>query len=168
LTNNDILRRLRYIFELNDKRMMAIFELADLSVTRAQVSSWLKREGEPDYLNCNDLQLATFLNGFINYRRGKREGAQVAPEKRLNNNLVLRKLKIALEFKDEDILDVMELAQFSMSKHELSAFFRKPGHKNFRECKDQVLRNFLEGLRVKFHDKQAANNGFEWPSIDEN
>jgi uncharacterized protein YehS (DUF1456 family) len=96
-----------------------------------------------------DVQLAIFLNGLINKKRGKREGEQPEPEKKLNNNIILRKLKIALDFKDEQILEVMELAGFPLSKHELSAFFRKPGHNNYRECQTQVLRNFLKGLQFK-------------------
>jgi uncharacterized protein YehS (DUF1456 family) len=71
-------------------------------------------------------------------------------EKRLTNNIVLVKLKIALSLKNEDILKIMELAYIRISKHELSALFRKPGHKNYRECKDQILRNFLKGVQVKY------------------
>jgi len=71
-------------------------------------------------------------------------------EKQLTNNIIFRKLKIALDLKDEDILQLMTLADFSMSKHELSAFFRKPGHKNYRECKDQILRNFLQGVQLQY------------------
>ncbi|TAA47767.1 DUF1456 family protein [Corallincola spongiicola] len=167
MTNNDILRRLRYTFELNDSKMIKIFQLAELQVSRAQVSSWLKKDDDKAYEKLNDLQFATFLNGFINLRRGKREGAQIAPEKRLTNNLIFRKLKIALDLKDDDILALMDLSEFSIGKHELSAFFRKPGHKNYRECKDQVLRNFLNGMRLKYHDKVTATNGFEWPVAED-
>lgn len=164
MTNNDILRRLRYTFELDDSEMIKIFQQAELTVTRAQVSDWLKKDDDPAHVPCSDVQFATFLNGFINHRRGKSEGAQVAPEKRLNNNIVLRKLKIALNLRDDDILALMGLAELHLSKHELSAFFRKPGHKNFRECKDQVLRNFLNGLQLKYHEKKTAIGGFKWPS----
>jgi len=62
------------------------------------------------------------------------------------------KLKIALNLKAEDVLEIMELAGFLMSKHELSAFFRKPGHKHYRECKDQILRNFLKGMQLKYRN----------------
>lgn len=89
------------------------------------------------------------MNGLINKKRGKREGEQPVAEKVLNNNIILRKLKIALDYKDEQILEIMELAGFPLGKHELSAFFRKPGHNNYRECQAQVLRNFLKGLQVK-------------------
>jgi len=150
VTNNDILRRIRYIFDYSDKKMIAIFDLAELKVSREQFDAWLRREDEPDYQNCTDLQLAIFLNGLIIEKRGKKEGPPIKPEKRLSNNIIFRKLKIAFNLKDDDVLDLMNLANLRLSKHELSAFFRKPGHKNYRECKDQVLRNFLKGIQIKY------------------
>ena len=149
MTNNDILRRLRYAFDFNDSKMVAIFGLADHKVTRAQVSNWLKNDSDPDYQACNDATFALFLNGLINEKRGKKEGAQPAPEQSLTNNIIFRKLKIALDLKDDDILALMEMADLRISKHELSAFFRKPDHKHYRECKDQILRNFLKGIQLK-------------------
>ncbi len=151
MTNNDILRRLRYTFDFNDSKMIAIFAAAEYKVTREQVSNWLKKDDDPDYQDCSDTELAIFLNGLINDRRGKREGAQPEPEKRLNNNLIFTKLKIALNLKAEDVLAILQLAEVSISKHELSAFFRKPGHKHFRKCQDQILRNFLKGVQLKYH-----------------
>ncbi|CAH0992615.1 hypothetical protein SIN8267_02748 [Sinobacterium norvegicum] len=156
MTNNDVLRRLRYCFNLGDDKMIAIFAQAELVVSRAEVSRWLKKEEDEDYQNCSDVKLATFLNGFINLKRGKRDGDQPQPESRLNNNIILRKLKIALNFTDEDILAALQLAGLSMSKHELSAFFRKPGHKHYRECKDQVLRNFIKGLQLKYRPEDPS------------
>jgi len=150
VNNNDVLRRLRYAFDFSDDRMIALFALADHKASRAEISSWLKKEEDPDYRRCDDRLLATFLNGFINHKRGKREGPQPEPEQRLNNNLILRKLKIALNLKDDDILDILSLAGQKLSKHELSAFFRKPGHRHYRECQDQVLRNFLKGLQLNY------------------
>ena len=150
MTNNDVLRRIRYIFDLSDSQMIAIFGLADDQVTREQISNWLKKDDDPAYEKCSDTKFATFLNGLIIDKRGKREGAQPAPEKRLNNNIIFVKLKIALNLKAEDILELMALAGFPIGKHELSAFFRKPGHKHYRECLDQILRNFLKGAQLKY------------------
>lgn len=152
MTNNDILRRLRFIFDFNDDTMMELFADAGCPATREQISDWLKKDDDPDYKACSDYQLACFLNGLINKKRGKREGAQPEAEKKLNNNIIFRKLKIALNMKDDDVLEVLSQADFRLSKHELSAFFRKPGHKHYRECKDQVLRNFLKGLQARFRD----------------
>ena len=152
MTNNDILRRIRYTFDFKDEKMMVIFGLAEYQVTREQISVWLKKDDDPDYQVCSDIQLATFLNGLIIDKRGKKPGVQPSPEQQLNNNIILRKLKIALNLKDENILEIMQLVDFRMSKHELSAFFRKPGHKNYRECKDQILRNFLNGVQLKYRE----------------
>jgi uncharacterized protein YehS (DUF1456 family) len=150
MTNNDVLRRIRYIFDLNDKRMIKTFGFADVEVTRAEISAWLKQEDAPGYLAMSDTLLAVFLNGWINYKRGKREGDQPVPEKYLNNNLILLKLKIAMNLRSEEILEILKLVEFTMSEHELSAFFRKKGHQKYTECKDQVLRKFLKGMELKY------------------
>ncbi|MCH8106253.1 MAG: DUF1456 family protein [Proteobacteria bacterium] len=153
MTNNDVLRRIRYIFDFGDDKMIALFAQAECEVTRAQVSDWLKKEDQDDYQALSDSQLATFLNGLINDRRGKKEGAQPTPETELTNNIIFRKLKIALDLRADDILAIMKLADLRMSRHELSAFFRKRGHKHYRECKDQILRNFMKGLQVKYRSE---------------
>ena len=153
MTNNDILRSLRYTFDFNDDKMIALFSLGGKQVTRAEVSDWLKREEDPEFKGIYDKDLAYFLNGFIIDRRGKKEGEEPVAEKTLSNNLVLRKLKIALDMKDEDILEVLASMNVNISKHELSAFFRKPTQKQFRLLKDQILRYFLRGLQKKFREE---------------
>jgi uncharacterized protein YehS (DUF1456 family) len=150
MINNDILRRIRYTFDFNDSKMIAIFGSAYHPVTRAQISDWLKKEDDPAYRKFNDMLLAIFLNGLINDKRGKKEGPQPEPEKRLTNNIIFRKLKIALNLKAEDILEILDLADLRISKHELSAFFRKPDNKHYRGCKDQILRKFLKGLQLRY------------------
>lgn len=162
MNNNDILRRIRFTFNFTDSKMIALFGLAGYRINREQISDWLKKEDDSAFQNCSDIQLAAFLNGLINDKRGKREGPQAKPEKRLNNNIVFRKLKIALNLKDEDILNILALAGLPMSKHELSAFFRKPDHKNYRSCKDQILRNFLQGLQLKHRPELQPENEFKW------
>ncbi|MCD4774390.1 MAG: DUF1456 family protein [Bacteroidales bacterium] len=150
MNHNDILRRIRYTFDFSDSKMIEIFGLAGHQVNRAQISNWLKKDDDPDYEGLYDLQLAIFLNGFIIDKRGKKEGPLPIPEKRLNNNIIFRKLKIALNLKDHDILEILALVDLRVSKHELSAFFRKPNQSQYRQCKDQILRNFLHGLQKKY------------------
>ena len=162
MTNNDILRRIRYIFDINDKSMIAIFALADCEVTREEISDWLKKDDDPSYKACNDKQFATFLNGLINHKRGKKDGPQVKAEEKLNNNIIFRKLKIALNLKEEDTLALLKSAELIISKHELSAFFRRPDHKHYRVCKDQILRNFLKGLQLKYHPAETPDDAFSW------
>lgn len=64
----------------------------------------------------------------------------------LTNNDILKKLRVALELKDEDIIHILSLSDFEITKSELSALFRKEDHPNYRPCGDQLLRNFLNGL----------------------
>jgi uncharacterized protein YehS (DUF1456 family) len=150
MTANDCLRRLRYILDFDDSKMLAVFEEVDQRVSRSQLSNWLKKEDDPDYEVCSDVMFATFLNGLINVIRGKKDGPQPEPETRLTNNIIFRKLKIAFDLQAEDILSILSSVEFRLSKHELSAFFRKADNRHYRECKDQVLRNFLAGLQLEF------------------
>jgi uncharacterized protein YehS (DUF1456 family) len=155
MRNNDILRRLRYTFDLKDSKMMALFALEGHPASWEQINVWLKKEDDPACQECSDTYLAVFLNGFIIDKRGKKEGPQPAPENFLTNNVILMKLRIALNLKAEDVLEIMGLADMPISKHELSAFSRKPDHKHYRECKDQMLRNFLKGVQIKYCSKQS-------------
>lgn len=150
MTNNDIIKRIRYIFNFDDSKMVSIFGSANYEITRELVCNLLKNEEDEAFQKCNDKQLAFFLNGLINEKRGKREDEQPIPEKQLSNNKILMKLKIALDLKAEEILAILNSVNFNLSKHELSAFFRKSDHKHFRKCKDQVLRRFLKGIQLKY------------------
>lgn len=150
MTNNDVLRSLRYAMDLSDAALVDIFELAGLQVSRADIAGFLKKEEEEGYLECSDAALAHFLEGLIVHKRGKSEQATEAPlPGRLNNNDILKKIRVAFMLKEEDMSAIMVLAGFPISKPELSALFRKKGHKNYRECGDQILRNFLKGLTLR-------------------
>lgn len=156
MTNNYILRRLRYTFNYNDQKMVDICALGGLEVTTDLVKTWLKKEEDPEYVRCSDHEMAQFLNGFIIEKRGSKDGQIPKAEYSLNNNIILRKLKIALNFIDQDILNTLETAEFLMGKAELTAFFRKPDHRHYRECQDQILRNFLQGLQMKLTNESTA------------
>jgi len=168
VTNNDVLRRIRYTFNFSDSKMISLFALAGETVTREQISSWMKKDDHDDYKGLKDYLLATFLNGLINDKRGVKEGEPAPIEKELTNNIVLRKLRIALNYIDNDMVDIMALADFQISKPELTAFFRRPGHKHYRICKDQILRNFLQGIQIKYRSENATDteqpSTFETPS----
>jgi len=86
------------------------------------------------------------------HKRGRREsdsGEPPKPDASLNNNAILKKLRIALDLKEDDMLAIMKLAGVVISKSELRALFRNKGHKHFKECGDQFLRNFLQGLTIR-------------------
>ncbi len=145
MTNNDVLRSLRYILHLNETKLIEIIQLSEFKVSAADMIAFLKHEEEPGYKNCGDKVLSHFLNGLVTYRRGQKEAPQPI-ELPLNNNIILRKIRIAFELKDTDILQLLEKTGHKISKSELSAFFRKTNHRNYRECGNQFLRNLLRGM----------------------
>ncbi|WP_116475474.1 YehS family protein [Zobellella maritima] len=150
MTNNDILRRIRYALDLPDQQAVELFRLAGIELTQDQLLALLAKEEEPHYHSCSDAQILGFLDGLILQRRGPKDGdtAPRPPVSEQINNLIFKKLRVALELKEEDILGMLALAGFKVSKTELTALFRKPGHKHYQACGDQFLRNFLQGLAL--------------------
>lgn len=136
--------------------MVAIFASAGEEVSREEVSQWLKKDSDSDFVALFDTKLAVFLNGFINEKRGKKPGANPTPEKRLTNNIILTKLKIALNLQAEQIISLLEEVDFRINKPELSAFSRRVDHQHYRECKDQVLRNLLHAIDNKYHVERTS------------
>jgi uncharacterized protein YehS (DUF1456 family) len=157
LTNNDILQLIAATFDLNNSAVIEIFSLADFKATDEQVTTWLKKDqDEESLISLTDPEMSVFLNGFINLKRGKRDGEQAKPQAFLNNNMVFQKLRIALNLKSEDIIDVFQLVDINFSKHEISAFFRKPGNKHYKDCRDNTLEKFLLG--VQYQLRPESNN----------
>ena len=150
MTNNDLLRRLRYALNLNGVTMAEIMGLAGREVGPAEVLKLLKKEDEHGFVACDDALMAAFLDGLITYKRGSHilKPASPQPEATWNNNIILRKLRIALELNDEAMMAVLKQAGVTVSKSELSALFRAAGHRNYKECGDQFLRNFVRGLTL--------------------
>lgn len=152
MINNDVLRAIRYMLDLSDGKVAEIIQLADpaATVTKEDVQAMLRKDDDPGYVECSNKQLAVFLDGLVFYRRGKDDSRPPRPlEKRVTNNVVLKKLRVAFELRDVDMHQIMEAADFPVTKPELSALFRQPDHKNFRLCGDQLLRNFLKGLTMR-------------------
>jgi uncharacterized protein YehS (DUF1456 family) len=152
MNNNDILRRVRYALDISNPGMIDIFKLSGCSLELPTLLKLLKKEEEEDFISCSNPMLSFFLDGLIIHKRGRRDGDDGQPPKpdaSLNNNAILKKLRIALDLKEEDMLATMKLAGVVISKSELSALFRNKGHKHFKECGDQFLRNFLQGLTMR-------------------
>jgi uncharacterized protein YehS (DUF1456 family) len=152
MLHNDILRAIRYMLDLSDAKVVDIVKLADPAylLEKEDVQAMLLREDDPAYQTCSNTMLARFLDGLVIYRRGRDESRPARPpEKRIDNNVVLKKLRVAFELKDVDMHAIFDAAGMPVSKPELSALFRQPGHKNYRPCGDQLLRNFLKGLTLR-------------------
>jgi uncharacterized protein YehS (DUF1456 family) len=152
MINNDVLRSIRYMLDLSDIKLLQLAQLADpkLAVDRESIEAALKREDETGFRECSDALLGHVLEGLVIHRRGRDPTQPARPiEPRVSNNLVLKKLRVAFELKDVDMHQIFDSVGFAVSKPELSALFRQPGHKNYRPCGDQLLRNFLKGLTLR-------------------
>ena len=158
MNNNDILRRLRYALDISDIKMCQIFELGNEVIAVEKIKDILKKEHEEEYFSVSNESLKKFLDGFIVFKRGpldkkSSEEEVFHPKKNSNNNnIILKKLRIALNFRSEDMIKVFKLGEVEISDSELSALFRKPTHKNYRECGDKYIRTFLKGLTVLYRN----------------
>ncbi|MCM8534886.1 MAG: DUF1456 family protein [Lentisphaeraceae bacterium] len=154
MNKNDILIRIRYAFHFKNAELIEMFKLGGCRMEALDLVNLLKKEEEEGFWECEDKLLDSFLDGFIIKKRGKQEpkpGQKAFPKPdKLTNNIILKKIRIALELKDTDILEILETAKFKVSKTELSALFRREGQRNYKECGNQFLRNFLVGLALKY------------------
>lgn len=167
MNNNDRLIRLRYALEIKDTEMIEIFKLGGIEVTKEEVLMLLTKsddntdEAENEkHIACTNAMLDSFLNGLIIFKRGKQDpkpGQTQSPApSTMNdqnvNNILLKKLKIALTLTSEDMLDLFEDAGIVVTKGELGAVLRKEGHRNYKVCLDRYARNFLKGLALEYRE----------------
>ena len=168
MDNNDILIRVRYALDIKNQDMIEVFKLGGLEFTKEEVLKILTKsleefddvevEENDNQIKCNNKMLEAFLNGFITFKRGKQEARPGQPQnpepteqKSDNvNNMLLKKLKVALQLTTEEMLDILDDGGIAVSKGELGAILRKPGHRNYKECGDNFARKFLKGLSVKY------------------
>lgn len=156
MTNNDILKRIRYAFDFGDFSVLEMTKNGGKEITSLELNAYYMKEEDDGYKNCSNSVLTSFLDGLIIKKRGPRperiqkdSSPEKDPVKKIavpRNNNVMKKLKIALELKDEDIVNIFKNIDYKISKSEINALFRRSNHKNFRECGDQILRNFIQGL----------------------
>lgn len=167
MNNNDILSRLRYALDIKDKEMVEIFGLGGVETTTEEVREMLSKstnrdeneEQNDEYgRDVDNMTLESFLNGFVILKRGAQEDKQgngqnqflMSPNNRNVNNILLKKLKIALSLTSEDMIEILKETGVNLSKSELSAVLRKEGHRNYKECGDRYARNFLKGLALRY------------------
>ena len=169
MDNNDILIRLRYALDIKDTEMVEIFKIGGIELTIEKVRKMLIKAKDScnvevevqdeieENIICTNSELESFLNGFIIFKRGLQDQKPGQSEKPVLaiknnqnvNNIMLKKLKIALSLTSEDMLDIFNDSGLNVTKGELSALFRKEGHKHYKECGDKYARNFLKGLALK-------------------
>jgi uncharacterized protein YehS (DUF1456 family) len=150
MDNNYTLRRLRYALDIDDPTMINIFKLSEYEMTPSHLTNLLKPEDTEGYVECSNQIMEYFLDGLISHKRGKKDGPVKKSDSPLTNNTILKKLRIALELKEDDMLSIFKLASIDVSKPELTALFRREGHKHYKECGDQFFRHFLTGLTIRY------------------
>ena len=150
MTNNDFLRRLRYALNIKDNIMIQIFKKGNIIITREDIIDYLKKDTDDGFKKLSNNDLISFLDGLIIQKRGNREDGTPIPTIKITknnlNNILLRKLRIALAFKSYDMIRIFKLGGIEISEGELSALFRSENHKNYKECGDKYIRIFLKGL----------------------
>ena len=149
MNTNEILRSCYKLLGVDELKMVEIFKLGGFDVNPKTLSGYLKEKNDKDFLDCGYAALGSFLDGLIVYKRGPSDKqSSDETEIRLNNNLILKKLRIAYELKEVDLYAIFNSVDIDISKSELSSLFRKEGHKNYRACPDSILKLFLEGLLI--------------------
>ena len=151
MLSNDILRSLRYTLKVNNNDMVRILALADMESTAASFDTWMTKEDEEGLsaariLSCRVSSTALSMTSAAKMIR-RRSWRWSAGE----YNTVLKKLRIAFSLKTDDIVAIMSEQKYRVSVPEVTAMMRSPDHKNYRECGDQFLRNFLRGLTQRVH-----------------
>lgn len=149
---NNLLKSIGNTLKLDDATMIHIFGLTGRSVGQSTLTALTTPEDEDGHIPCTNPLFGFFLDGLIIHKRGVREGSSpgvAPPGVELTNNVILKKLRIALDLKEEDMIAILRLGGIEVSKHELSALFRKQGHKHYKQCSDRLLTGFLAGLALR-------------------
>ena len=146
MQNNQILKLIIKALELEVSEVLKAYKIIDKQITQEDVHDVLREEHDPKFILLSDDGLEIFLNGLIIFKRGPSPSKKPSHAKiALTNNAILKKLKIALDLKDDTIIEVFAKDDTTLSKYQLSAFFRREGHTNYRVCSDAVLRSFIYG-----------------------
>lgn len=147
INTNEILYRIQKALNLSIEEILEAYKLEAYNMESSHIEALLKRRHDKDFMLCSYEELGVFLDGLVTLKRGpspKKSTDDEAVE--LTNNLILKKLRIALNLKEAETEIIFGLADVELSKQQLASLFRKEGHKNFKACSDELLSAFLDGL----------------------
>lgn len=149
MNTNAILRKITQSLALDIPALQAIFASVDIDLTEKELGNLLKTDYEPRFEVLPEYVLALFLNGYIDRCRGKKAGQEpevIAKTAKISNNDVLKKLRIAHNLQEQQVREALKLVTIELTKSDLSALFRKPGHPQFKTCDDELVLDFIEGV----------------------
>ena len=145
INTNDILYRIKKSLNLSMSDMQKAYELENYKITKDRLEDILKKRQDKGFIIASYEELGVFLDGLISLKRGKTD-RKSDENVELTNNLILKKLRVALQLKEAESEIIFGLADIELTKQQLASLFRKDGHKNFKICSDELLISFLDGL----------------------
>lgn len=147
MTNNYVLSSIMNSLKLDKVDVLKSYKLVDKKITQDDVDDILREPSDEKFILLSDEGFELFLNGFIAYKRGPSDKKAKKQKIYFSNNIILKKLKIALDLKDEDIIAIFKNDGLEITKSQLTAYFRRDGHINYRKCSDSLLKRFINGLK---------------------
>ncbi len=139
MTNNDILKRLRFALNISDTSLVEMVDLGGNKISASDLILYFKNEDEEEYKNCSNSVLTSFLDGLILKKRGSRSSDVPKGKPSPRNNSVMKKLRIALELKEPNMIEIFNKVDFRISKSEITALFRRSDAQKFYSGANQNL-----------------------------
>ena len=154
IDTNEILYRIQQILGLSIEDMIQAYSLENYKISREHLEALLKRRKDKNFILCSYEELGIFLDGLISLKRGSQPKKNSNNDEviELTNNLILKKLRIALDLKEAEIYIIFALADVELKKQQLASLFRKESHKNFKPCSKELLMAFIEGLDEFYYE----------------
>ncbi|RUM75737.1 MAG: DUF1456 domain-containing protein [Sulfurovum sp.] len=150
---NDILFKIKTALSLDNESIIKAYALVEHEMTTARLTNILKRHQDKGYEEATYEELGLFLDGLVLLKRGENTTPKSEEEiVELTNNLILKKLRVALNLKETELVVLFALAEVTITKRQIGSLFRKEGGKNFKSCSDELLLSFLEGLDEFYYD----------------
>ena len=146
IDTNEILYRIKKALNLTTKDIIEAYRLEEYDMDASHLKNLLKRRKDKSMVECSYEELGVFLDGLVSLKRGKSIKRKNDTVVELTNNLILKKLRVALELKEAEIEIIFALVDIELTKQQLSSLFRREDNKNFKLCSDELLFSFLDGL----------------------
>ena len=151
--------KLSYIFQslkealnLNRKQIIHIYSLQNYQMDEDRLNAILKNPSKKGAKEPTYEELGIFLDGLFEYKRKEKPRINEDEEVILDNNLILKKIRAALNLKEYEIELIFDLADFKISKSQIRDLFRSSNHPKLKYCDDKILKAFLEGLKEFYYD----------------
>ena len=148
---SEIIQGIKEALNLNRAQIMHIYQLEDFAIDKDRLDSILKNSSKKGSVNATYEELGIFLDGLVQYKRGSSKKGR-DEEVVLDNNLILKKLRAALNLKELELTMIFELAEHTISKSATKDMFRSPSHPKLKECSNSTLKAFLAGLNEFYFD----------------